>query len=105
MRSQSDFERIKFEFDGCLLKYREISRRPWAFYAPTFCSYTMYYFTFVYICARHTHTLSRMIEDAAMKDERGDDVPDNESNEWEVGRERLYALPKAEVYSPLFTEA
>ncbi|XP_039307553.1 uncharacterized protein LOC113003147 [Solenopsis invicta] len=33
-------------------------------------------------------TLSRMIEDAAMKDERGDDAPDNESNEWEVGRER-----------------
>ncbi|KYQ46443.1 hypothetical protein ALC60_14539 [Trachymyrmex zeteki] len=33
-----------------------------------------------------------MIEDAAMKDERGDDVPDNESNEWEVGRERMCAL-------------
>lgn len=30
-----------------------------------------------------------MIEDAAMKDERGDDVPDNESNEWEVGRELM----------------
>lgn len=54
---------------------------------------------------RTTDTLSRVIEDAAMKDERGDDVLDNESNEWEVGRECMDALPKAEMYSPYFTEA
>ena len=48
---------------------------------------------------------SLMIEDAAMKDERGDDVPDNESNEWEVGRERMCALPRTEMYSPCFTGA
>lgn len=48
----------------------------------------MYYFT---ICMNvadiPSHTSSRLIEDAAMRDERGDDVPDNESNEWEVERE------------------
>jgi len=46
-----------------------------------------------------------VIEDVAMKDERGDDVPDNESNEWEVGRKRMDALPKAEMYSLCFTGA
>lgn len=46
-----------------------------------------------------------MIEDAAMKDERGDDVPDNESNEWEVGRERMCALPRTEMCSLCFTGA
>jgi len=62
-------------------------------------SYTHIY---IYIC---TDTLSLMIEDAAMKDERGDDVPDNESNEWEVGRERMCALPRTEMCSPCFTGA
>lgn len=58
--------------------------------------------SYIYICA---DTLSRMIEDAAMKDERGDDAPDNESNEWEVGRERTYALSRAEMCSSCFTGA
>lgn len=40
-----------------------------------------------------------------MKDERGDDVPDNESNEWEVGRELICALPRAEMCTSRFTEA
>lgn len=53
----------------------------------------LYLCIYIYICAHGRCTLSRMIEDAAMKDERGDDVPDNESNEWEVGRERMCALP------------
>jgi len=48
-----------------------------------------------------TDTRSSTIEDAAMKDERGDDVPDNESDEWEVGRESLRALPGAEMCSRL----
>lgn len=61
----------------------------------------------MYICiyVHDKYTLTRMIEDVAMKDERGDDVPDNESNEWEVGRKRMCALPKAEMCSPCFTGA
>lgn len=49
---------------------------------------------YLHICT-HTHTHSCVcpykcaIEDTAMKDERGDDVSDNESNEWEVGRELM----------------
>lgn len=59
----------------------------------------MYVVIYVYLCiyvykyilymrARASHE----IEDAAMKDERGDDVPDNESNEWEVGRGLMCSL-------------
>lgn len=33
-----------------------------------------------------------------MKDERGDDVPDNESNEWEVGRE-LMCSSRGDVFA------
>lgn len=33
-----------------------------------------------------------------MKDERGDDVPDNESNEWEVGRELMCSSESRNVY-------
>jgi len=47
------------------------------------------------MCTNVTDARSSAIEDAAMKDERGDDVPDNESDEWEVGRESLRALPGA----------
>lgn len=38
-----------------------------------------------------------MIEDAAMKDERGDDMPDNESNEWEVGQELICSSQSRDV--------
>lgn len=40
-----------------------------------------------------------MIENAAMKDERGDDVPDNESNEWEVGRELMCSSQSRDVFA------
>jgi len=56
----------------------------------------------IYVYAQ-TYTLAYMIEDAAMEDEREDDVPDNESNEWEVGRQCICALPGVEMCSPCFT--
>lgn len=69
----------------------------------------MYYFAFVYMHA--ADTCSCMIENAAMKDERGDDVPDNESNEWEVGRElmcssqsrNVFAISQELTYYQIFT--
>ncbi|EFN64365.1 hypothetical protein EAG_08071 [Camponotus floridanus] len=40
-----------------------------------------------------------MIEDAAMKDERGDDMPDNESNEWEVGQVLMCSSQSRDVFA------
>lgn len=46
-----------------------------------------------------------MIEDAAMKDERGDDMPDNESNEWEVGQELMCSSQNKDVFAVFHTGA
>lgn len=45
------------------------------------------------------NTRSSMIEDAAMEDERGDDMPDNESNEWEVGQVLICSSQSRDVFA------
>lgn len=50
-------------------------------------------------CTCTANTRSSMIEDAAMKDERGDDMPDNESNEWEVGQVLICSSQSRDVFA------
>lgn len=95
-----NFKQIKFEFDRSS-EISELPRGNVGVLCTALCSLhnVLLYFCTCTLVYSHTHSIGPyVIKDTAVRDERGDDVPDNESNEWEVGRE-LMCSSRGDVFA------